>query len=139
MEESNGYLCESFVRDKDAISAAILICEATAYFKNNGLTLMEALSKIYAKYGYYGEKTLGFEFNGSKAKEKIEKLISNFKINPPKYLGNYKIQGIKDYSHLSSTEIISFDLGDENEVIIRPSGTEPKLKIYILAHEKNEK
>lgn len=139
MEESNGYLCESFVRDKDAISAAVLICEATAYFKNNGLTLMEALSKVYAKYGYYGEKTLGFEFVGSKAKEKIEKLISNFKTNTPKYLGDYEIKGIKDYSYLYSTEIISFDLGDENEVIIRPSGTEPKLKVYILAHEKNEK
>lgn len=136
-EESNGYLCSPYVRDKDSVSAAVLMCEVVAYFKSINLSLIDALLKLKEKYGYYEEKTLSFDLTSSKDKEKVNKIISYFKEKTPKFLGKYEIIGLKNYENLGSKNVISLDLSDETEIIIRPSGTEPKLKAYILAHSKD--
>ena len=130
-EESNGYLSGTYARDKDAVSATVLMCEAAAYFKRNNLSLIDALAKISERYGHYGEKNLSFEFKGSKGKEKMDKIISNFESLIPESMGVISVK--KDFG------MLSLELENKNEIVVRPSGTEPKLKVYILAHENSEK
>ena len=138
-EESNGYLCAPYVRDKDAISASILAVEAAAYFKSQGLTLCEVLEKLSEEYGYYLEKSLSFEFKGSGMDSKISKIMAYFRSLKDEQFGDFKILNMKDYLILDSKmgqtqNMVRFDLGNQNEVLVRPSGTEPKLKVYIMLH-----
>lgn len=142
-EESNGYLCGTYARDKDAISATILVCEMTSYFKKQGLTLIDVYKNLSKEYGYYNEKTIGMRFDGSEGMSKINNIVSKLRLAPPKFIGSYKIQKFKDYlvsnnPQSETTNMISMQIDESNEVIIRPSGTEPKLKIYILANDINE-
>jgi len=143
-EESNGYLCGTYARDKDAISAAILISEAAAYFKSKGLTLLNVLDNLSEKYGYYTEESLSFEFKGAKGSKKIANIMLKLRKMERENVGRFKILKLEDYSKLhqsnsQSFNMISFIFGNENEIIIRPSGTEPKLKVYIMLHDKSKK
>ena len=137
-EESNGYLCGTYARDKDAVSAAVLICEVASYFKRSNLSLIDAISKLSEKYGYYKEKTLSFDFGfGEKGVKKISSVISCFKNFSAEEVGGLRVNSC--LPHPESCGVIAMSLEDENEVIIRPSGTEPKLKAYVLAHDCSEK
>lgn len=142
-EESNGYLCGSYVRDKDAISAAVLISESAAYFKDKNLTLWDVLEKLGNEYGYYLEQSLSFEFKGLEGGSMIAKIMSYFRSKEFEQFGSYKILKLKDYL-ISDNEfcvaqnMVKFDLGNQNEILVRPSGTEPKLKIYIMLHDENK-
>lgn len=143
-EESNGYLCGPYARDKDSISASILICEVTAYFKKQGLTLIDVYENLSKKYGYYTETSIGMEFSGSEGISKINNIMAGIRKSSPDFIGNYKVQKVKDYSistdpNIEKSNVISIQIDDLNEIIIRPSGTEPKLKIYILANADNKK
>lgn len=142
-EESNGYLCGAYVRDKDAVSAALLICEALAYFKDRGLTFLELLENLNQEYGFFGEKTVSLEYKGYEGSVKIKNIMTNLRKFPPKHIGEMEILDVKDYlkndlGSFSNLNIISLSLED-GEIVIRPSGTEPKIKAYIMLRSSNEK
>ncbi len=153
-EESNGYLTGTYARDKDAVSSALLICEMASFYKNISHTLIDVLEKLYEKYGFYLEKTISFEFSGVTGSKKIESIMQNFR-NPPDFnsIGNKKIASINDYQNSISLnlinkqksflnfpklDIVEFTLDEDSQIIIRPSGTEPKLKVYIMTNGKNK-
>lgn len=144
-EESNGYLCGSYVRDKDAVSASILVCEMAAYYKHKfGLDLMQVLEKMYSKYGYFGEKTLSYEFGGPSSNSKIQKIMEFFREAKVLSIGNNKVENTLDYLYFDGnlkSNIIELRLENDAKLIIRPSGTEPKMKFYVLvkANSKAEK
>ena len=147
-EESCGYLSGSYVRDKDAVVASMLICEMAAYYKKQNKSLVDVIDGIYAKYGYYLNTTLNFYFKGAAGMQKIADIMDGLRNNAPKTIAGYQVEAIADYSKKVATDLISgkteaIDLPKSNVLsyttegghcaIVRPSGTEPKLKIYITA------
>ena len=147
-EESCGYLSGSYVRDKDAVVASMLICEMAAYYKKQNKSLVDVIDGIYAKYGYYLNTTLNFYFKGAAGMQKIADIMDGLRNNAPKTIAGYQVEAIADYSEKVATDLISgkteaIDLPKSNVLsyttegghcaIVRPSGTEPKLKIYITA------
>lgn len=146
-EESNGYLLGTYARDKDAVSAALIICEIASYYKEKGLNLYEVLCNLWEKYGFYGEKTLSFEFKGIEGKKSIENIMKRLRNNFSKELENLNILKVYDYFNstlfdvksnklsnleLPHSDILEFDLQDDCKIIVRPSGTEPKIKFYLI-------
>lgn len=145
-EESYGYLLGTQTRDKDAIIALILIAEAALYAKLRSKTLLDLLHEIYEKYGFYFEKLSSLEFPESKeGKQQIEAGMERLRRDPPKKFGKTLITSIEDYLastkthlktgektplHLAASDVLLFWLEDGSKVMIRPSGTEPKIKIY---------
>ncbi|WP_416175436.1 phospho-sugar mutase [Clostridium sp.] len=145
-EESYGYLSGDFVRDKDAVIASALICEMVLYYKSKGMTLYDALIKLYEKYGFYKEKLVAIELKGIEGREKIEKIMQYLRHSMKGNLDNVKIVkkidyklgvekdliGIKEKSiDLPKSNVLKFILEDKSWFVVRPSGTEPKIKIYI--------
>jgi phosphoglucomutase len=146
-EESYGFLPETFVRDKDAVSSCTLMAEIAAWAKDNGKTLYELLQDIYLEFGYGKEKGISVVRKGKSGAEEIQQIMSNFRSNPPKELAGSTIKVIKDYKTLKQTnvatgEIIDLDMPatsnvlqyfteDGTKISVRPSGTEPKIKFYI--------
>lgn len=146
-EESYGFLPETFVRDKDAVSSCTLMAEIAAWAKDNGKTLFQLLQDIYLEYGYGKEKGISVVRKGKSGAEEIQQIMSNFRSNPPKELAGSAIKIIKDYKTLKQTnvttgEIIGLDMPatsnvlqyfteDGTKISVRPSGTEPKIKFYI--------
>lgn len=146
-EESYGFLPETFVRDKDAVSSCTLMAEIAAWAKDNGKTLYELLQDIYLEFGYGKEKGISVVRKGKSGAEEIQQIMSNFRSNPPKELAGSVIKVIKDYKTLKQTnvatgEIIDLDMPatsnvlqyfteDGTKISVRPSGTEPKIKFYI--------
>ncbi|MBR2724253.1 MAG: phospho-sugar mutase [Ruminococcus sp.] len=147
-EESYGYLAGSYVRDKDAVVASMLICEMAAYYKKQGKSLSQVIDELYNEYGYYYNKTLNFYFEGAEGMQKMADIMNSLRENPPKELAGYSVEGISDY--LESTEkdlttgeentinlpksnVLSYSLADSNAAIVRPSGTEPKIKLYLTS------
>lgn len=152
-EESYGYLAGTFVRDKDAVIASALIVEMTAFYKKQGLSITELLEKIYKQYGYYEELLESFTFEGIEGKEKIKKIVKMFKNKSMLTNVFDNIQEIEDYESgkvyiikenteksltLPKSDVIKIKFMDESWLAIRPSGTEPKLKIYYSVVEVNE-
>ena len=142
-EESYGYLAGSYVRDKDAVVSSMLICQMAAFYKKPGLTLVEALERLYRKYGFYFEKLESFKYEGISGKAKMQKLMENLRENPPSGIGGLRVQIVRDYLLsreykngigspilLPSSDVMGFFLEGGSSVIIRPSGTEQKLKVY---------
>jgi phosphoglucomutase len=135
-EESYGYLAGTFVRDKDAVMTSMLICEMAACYKKKGMTLYEGLMELYRKYGYYKESLTSITFKGKEGMEEMIKLINNLRNNPPKEVNSVKVVEIRDYLDykgpvkLPQENVLQFVLEDKSWFCIRPSGTEPKLKIY---------
>lgn len=135
-EESYGYLSGSFVRDKDAVNASLLICEMFAFYRSLGMTLIDALDDIYNDHGFYDSKLLSFTFEGLEGFTKMNALLDSIRKDIPSNIANIKVIKTIDYDRdetgLPKSNVLSFLLEDGSNVIIRPSGTEPKLKVYLL-------
>lgn len=134
-EESYGYLAGSYVRDKDAIIGSMLICEMAAYYRSIGSSIKERLEAIYAKYGRYLNKIDSFEFPGLSGMDKMAGIMADLRQNPPAAIGEYKVVKITDYlkteeTGLPSANVLVYGLEGGATVIVRPSGTEPKIKAY---------
>ncbi len=136
-EESCGYLSGSFVRDKDAVNAALLICELFCWHRQRGKTLIDALEEIYAELGYYGSRLLSFNFEGLAGFEKMRMLMAGLRENPPRTIADMPVMSKIDYlvddTGLPKSDVLRYLL-PEGEVTVRPSGTEPKIKLYLSAH-----
>lgn len=152
-EESYGYLAGSYVRDKDAVVASMLICEMAAYYKKNGKTLAQVIDGLYEKYGYYQNTTLNFGFDGAAGMQKMADIMANLRTDAPKTISGYKVVKTADYKesvekdisngtetkiNLPKSNVLSYSLEGGNAAIVRPSGTEPKIKLYITAVGKNK-
>lgn len=140
-EESYGYLSGTYVRDKDAVNASFLICEMFAYYKTRGISLLEKLNELYKQFGYYLTTLDNFVFEGSAGFSKMQEIMSSFRKKIDS-IGGYKIAKIFDYldgiDGLPKSDVIKFYLENGSTVTIRPSGTEPKLKMYCSIRAKDE-
>jgi len=136
-EESVGYLFGPNVRDKDAVAAAMLLCEMASFYKLHGKSLVDVMDDIYKKYGRFFHKTLNLVFKGVQGKEKMADIMEQLRRQPPASIGGRKVLGVEDYlpgfKDLPPSNVLIFDLGDGYSAIARPSGTEPKLKFYLTA------
>ena len=144
-EESYGYLVDDFVRDKDAVISSAIICEIANWCKNKNEDLTDFLNFIYKKYGFYFEKLHTIKLDGVKGKKKINKIMSEFRNNPPKYIFNDKTSKIIDYNKIetnsiikSKSNVLQFITKNNHRLTIRPSGTEPKIKFYFSLSDKNQ-
>ena len=148
-EESYGYLLGTYARDKDAVEATMLIVELAAYYKKRGMTLSAALEELYLRYGFYGECVTDIYMEGASGIARRKAVMQGMRNNPPKAIAGTPVQTVSDYMEgtvialktgvLSSTgqpksDVLYYTLETKDKVIIRPSGTEPKIKIYVLAH-----
>ena len=149
-EESYGYLAGSYVRDKDAIVGSMLICEMAAYYRSRGSSIKQRLEEIYAQYGRYLNKVDAFEFDGLSGMEKMAGIMSGLRRNAPVSFAGHKVVKVTDYEDSEATglpkaNVLRYDLDDGAVVIVRPSGTEPKIKTYFttrgttLAEAQKEK
>ena len=134
-EESYGYLAGPYVRDKDAVVASMLICEMAAYYRSTGSSLKQRMEEIYAQYGRYLSKTDSFEFPGLTGMDKMAGIMEGLRTNPLESVGEYKVVKAIDYmkseeTGLPAANVLVYDLEGGAQVIIRPSGTEPKIKAY---------
>ena len=146
-EESYGYMIGHYVRDKDAVTASLLLTEMAAWYHAQGMTLLDALRSLYEKYGWYGEKTHNLVMPGLDGAEKMAALMKSLRETPPSEIAGVKVATYKDYSDgtardaasgevtkiaLSGSNVLRFELCDGTHIVVRPSGTEPKIKVYIL-------
>ena len=146
-EESYGYMIGHYVRDKDAVTASLLLTEMAAWYHAQGMTLFDALQALYEKYGWYGEKTHNLVMPGLDGLEKMAALMQSLRAQPPVEIGGVTVAQYKDYSDgtvrdaatgaitpmpLSGSNVLRFELTDGSHIVVRPSGTEPKIKVYIL-------
>lgn len=143
-EESYGYLAGGYVRDKDAVVASMLICEMAAYYRTQGVTLIEARKRLYDEYGVYLNKLNNFECEGASGMERMKEIMAGLRANAPKIIGGLNVLAVTDYATrkktaadgtvsdvtLPKSDVITYNLTDDASVIIRPSGTEPKIKVY---------
>jgi phosphoglucomutase len=146
-EESYGYLIGSHCRDKDAVTASVMIAEMAAYYEKKGMTLYDALESLYEKYGYFGEYTLNIKMPGLDGIARMGEMMASLRANPPESIGGVRVEAVRDYKTgvrrtadgnetqlpLGPSNVLYFEMEDKNSFVIRPSGTEPKVKIYILA------
>ena len=147
-EESYGYLSGSYVRDKDAVNASMLICEMAAYYRTQGISLMQARENMYKKYGMFLQTLYSFEFEGAQGMKRMEEIMSDLRNNHPAEIGGLKVERFEDYKASTSkniltgetteltlpkSNVLAFYLENGCKAIIRPSGTEPKIKTYITA------
>lgn len=142
-EESYGYLIGTHVRDKDASVASLVIAEMVSEYKKKKKTLIDRLEELYFKYGTFEHKVYSFKFEGSVGAEKMSQILSDFRENSPKTIGGLQVKSIKDYLNgiedLPKSNVLVFELESGGELIIRPSGTEPLIKVYITLSETKEK
>ena len=146
-EESNGYLAGTYARDKDAIVASMLIAEMACYYRLKNMNLYDGLCDLYEKYGYFDEQCISITMNGLKGLETIKSITTSLRNNPPTKFSDIPIVKIRDYQSgiikdvqtkndestgLPIADVLFYELEDGSSIIIRPSGTEPKLKIYIM-------
>jgi phosphoglucomutase len=151
-EESIGYMIGDYVRDKDAVTASLLLTEMTAWYAAQGMTLLDALDALYTKYGYYGEKTLNLVMPGLEGMALMANLMAKLRQTPPAEIAGTTVLHQKDYQDgterdtasgavspmaLVGSNVLAYDLADETTIVVRPSGTEPKIKVYVLAKGKD--
>ena len=145
-EESYGCLVGTHARDKDAVVAVMALCEAAAYYKSKGLTLWDQMLVLFEKYGYYKEGLYTLTLKGQEGAAKIQEILKSFRSNPPKQIGEYKVLAFRDYEEdiiqndvtgettktgLPKSNVLYFELEDQAWCCVRPSGTEPKVKLYM--------
>ena len=148
-EESYGYMLGDYVRDKDAVSASVELTEMAAWYASQGMTLYDALQALFEKYSYYGEKTLNLVMPGLDGLKKMADLMANLREKPPVEIAGVAVKEQKDYKdgsvvnvadgckstmELSGSNVLRYEMADGTSLIVRPSGTEPKVKVYILAN-----
>lgn len=135
-EESYGYLAGTHARDKDAIVASMLICEMARYYRGQGKNLYQAMQDLYKQYGYHLNRTLSFTFKGVSGAAHMEELMASLREDAPQQLGGLAVQEIVDYQQgvddLPKANVIELRLAGGNKVVVRPSGTEPKIKAYVF-------
>lgn len=147
-EESCGYLKGTYARDKDAVVASMLVCEMAASLKKQGKTILDALDEMYSKYGYYLAHVQSVELTGADAMEKAAKMMADLRADAPSTIGGAAVTAVRDYKiglardtatgfesviDLPKSNVLEFLLGEQGSVIVRPSGTEPKVKFYYTA------
>ena len=141
-EESYGYLTGSYVRDKDAVDGALMICEMFCFYKTQGISLLDRLQALYAEYGYCLNTLHSFTFEGSAGFEKMQKIMQRFRTEAPTAFAGKKVEKVLDYlpglDGLPKSDVLKYLLSDHCSVVVRPSGTEPKLKIYISISAENQ-
>ena len=146
-EESYGYMLGDYVRDKDAVTASLILTEMAAWYAVQGMTLFDALNALYEKYGFYGEKTHNLVMPGLDGLEKMAQLMRDLRSEPPAAIAGVEVLRRKDYTdgsvvdcrtgeksamELSGSNVLRYELADGTTILVRPSGTEPKIKVYIL-------
>ncbi len=151
-EESYGYMLGDYVRDKDAVTASLIITEMAAWYAAQGMTLYDALQALYQKYGWYGEKTHNLVMPGLDGLEKMAALMRNLRAQPPVQIAGVDVAVRKDYTdgsvvdcrtgekstmELSGSNVLRYELADGTTILVRPSGTEPKIKVYILTQGRD--
>ncbi len=136
-EESYGYLSGDHVRDKDAVNASMLICQMAQYYKLQGINLVQAMRALYEKYGYYHNKTISLSYPGADGAAKMAGIMAGLRESAPTEIAGAVVEGVVDYetgvNGLPKANVIEFDLAGGDKAIVRPSGTEPKIKLYIFA------
>ena len=145
-EESYGYLSGGYVRDKDAVNASMLICEMALDYKRKGMTLVDAINALYEKHGYYINSVLNFGFEGEDGMKKMASIMDHLRQNPPTVIANLTVVGHSDYQEskcveggavteidLPKSNVLEYRLENGAKIIVRPSGTEPKIKVYLSA------
>ena len=147
-EESIGYMIGDYVRDKDAVTASLLLTEMTAWYAAQGMTLLDALQALYKKYGYYGEQTLNLVMPGLEGMAQMKAIMACLRQTPPTTIGGTPVVSQRDYQTgterqvatgqetqmaLTGSNVLSYPLADGTTILVRPSGTEPKIKVYLLA------
>ena len=152
-EESFGYLIKTFVRDKDAIQAVLVVAELAAYYRSRGLTLADGIEEIYKEYGYFAEKTISVTLSGVDGAEQIKAIMAKFRDNGPKEWNQTAITVVEDFKAQTATaadgtvtnlttppsDVLKYTLADGSWIAVRPSGTEPKIKFYIaVVGDSNE-
>ena len=152
-EESYGYLAGTYVRDKDAVVASMLVAEMTAYYRKQGRSLAEVIDGLYDEFGFYLNQTFAFEFEGATGMQKMADMMTAVRNDIPEAVGGYKVVKVSDYQlkketdlltgktemlTLPTSNVIALHLEGDNAVIIRPSGTEPKIKLYVTAVGKTK-
>ena len=146
-EESYGYMIGDYVRDKDAVTASMLVAEMAAAYKLRGMTLLDAIQALYEKYGWFSEKTLNLVMPGVDGLDKMRRMMTSLREALPDNIAGESVVRIRDYldgsiyvtglgkvdhTPISGSNVLYFEMADGSTFIIRPSGTEPKIKIYIL-------
>ena len=152
-EESYGYMLGDYVRDKDAVTASLLLTEMAAWYATQGMTLYDALDVLYRKYGWYGEKTYNLVMPGLDGLEKMANLMKSLRQNPPAVISGVAVARRKDYTdgsvvdcatgavsemELKGSNVLRYELADGTTILVRPSGTEPKIKVYLSAVGESE-
>ena len=151
-EESYGYMLGDFVRDKDAVTASLLLTEMAAHYAAKGMTVLDALDALFVKHGFYGEKTFNLVMPGLDGLADMANLMKSLRQDPPKAISGVTVAQFKDYSdgsvidcatgekttmELTGSNVLRFEMVDGTSIIVRPSGTEPKIKVYILTKGAN--
>ncbi len=141
-EESYGYLTGSYVRDKDGVDGAFMICEMYAYYKTLGISLLDKLDDLYRTYGYQINSLGSYEFDGSSGFKKMQDIMASFRNKPLKQINGIDVEKCLDYSlgldGLPKSDVLKYYLADKSSVVVRPSGTEPKLKTYVSTLRKTK-
>ena len=135
-EESYGYLAGTHARDKDAVVASMLICQMARYYRTQGKNLYQAMQDIYREFGFHHNRTLSYAFEGAAGAQAMASIMAGFRESQPAEIAGLKVLGFLDYQQgvggLPSANVLQFDLEKGNKVIVRPSGTEPKVKVYLF-------
>ena len=141
-EESYGYLSGAHVRDKDAVNATLLVCEAAAWYAQQGMTLLDAIEKLYAEFGCYRNRLESFAFEGEKGMHTMQALMAGLRAQPPAQIGGLQVTSVVDYNAegtgLPAADVLEFRLEGGAKLMVRPSGTEPKIKVYLSAVAPDE-
>ena len=136
-EESYGYLSGAHVRDKDAVNATLLVCEAAAWYARQGKTLLDAIEALYKEFGYYRNALCSFTFEGERGMHTMQQLMQNLRTDAPTALAGYAVEGCVDYdtngTGLPRANVLEYRLAGGHKLMVRPSGTEPKIKVYLSA------
>ena len=147
-EESYGYLAGTYASDKDAVVASMLICEMAAHYKLEGVSLLTALNNLYAKYGFYIHRQQSFTCEGEAGMEQMKAIMASLRTDTPKEIAGQAVVSFSDYLasetvelatgakteiKLPKSDVLSFVLANGNSIVLRPSGTEPKIKAYYTA------
>ena len=150
-EESYGYLMGAYARDKDAVEASMMILEMTAFYKKQGMTLIDALNVLYKKYGFYKEGMIDIYMEGLDGIERRKRVMSGLRNTTPESFGGFAVVEARDYlagtvtytrenkqgsTGYAPSDVLYYVLENGDKIVVRPSGTEPKIKIYILAHDE---
>lgn len=147
-EESYGYLCGTYARDKDAVVASMMICEMAAYYKKQGKSLLDVMNEIYEEFGYYRNRLLNYTFEGESGMKRMSEIMDTLRQNPPTEIAGDKVLTVSDYKlsvkktladgaeseiKLPKSNVLAYKLENGGSFIVRPSGTEPKIKVYAAA------